>query len=171
MNLLDKVFDNGHRGIFSQPEAIAAIAVSAIASDGYILDEETERVMLLLSEMEMFKSYSEKQITNMLNKLFNTVTEKGINNLVAIANDSLNKEHKETAFILAADLVLVDGVFSGKERVFLLRLCQVLELHQETASKIFEDKLKIHQISKRKSKKQRINQNSEDKSEVEILFD
>ncbi len=161
MSLLNKVFEayNGHQVGFSQPEAIAAIAVSAIASDGYLLEQETERVIVLLSQMEMFKSYSEKQITNMLNRLLNTLSEKGINNLVAIANDSLHPEYKETAFMLATDIILVDGVLSGKEQIFLTRLCQVLEVSTEKASAIFKAKSEIHQVTKNKSKKYRVNQN------------
>ncbi|NES06415.1 MAG: tellurite resistance TerB family protein [Okeania sp. SIO2F4] len=163
MSLLNKVFEayNAHRVAFSQTEAIAAIAVSAIASDGYLLEQETERVIVLLSQMEMFKGYSEKQITNMLNRLLNTLSEKGINNLVATANDSLHPEYKETAFMLATDIILVDGVLSGKEQTFLTRLYQVLEISTETASAIFQTKSEIHQVTKKKSKKYRINQNPE----------
>ncbi len=159
MSLLNKVFEayNAHRVAFSQAEAIAAIAVSAIASDGYLLEQETERVILLLSQMEMFKGYSEKQITNMLNRLLNTLSEKGINNLVAIANDSLHPEYKETAFMLATDIILVDGVLSGREQTFLTRLYQVLEISTETASAIFQAQSEIHQVTKKKSKKYRIN--------------
>lgn len=158
MSLLNKVFGghNAHQVAFSQPEAIAAIAVSAIASDGYLLEIETERVIVLLSQLEMFKGYSEKQITNMLDKLLNMLGEKGINNLVAIANDVLHPEYKETAFTIATDIVLIDGVLSNKEQVFLTRLCQVLEMPAETASQIFQAKSGDNQITKKKSRKQRI---------------
>lgn len=161
MSLLNKVFGghNANRAAFSQPEAIAAIAVSAIASDGYLLDIETERVIVLLSQLEMFKGYSEKQITNMLDKQLNMLGEKGINNLVAIANDVLHPEYKETAFTIATDIVLIDGVLSNKEQVFLTRLCQVLEMPAETASQIFQAKSGDNQITKKKSRKQRISPN------------
>lgn len=161
MSLLNKVFGghNANRAAFSQPEAIAAIAVSAIASDGYLLDIETERVIVLLSQLEMFKGYSEKQITNMLDKLLNMLGEKGINNLVAIANDVLHPEYKETAFTIATDIVLIDGVLSNKEQVFLTRLCQVLDVPAETASQIFQAKSGDNQITKKKSIKQRISPN------------
>ena len=120
MSLLDKVFEvyNGLRVLFSQPEAMAAIAVCAIASGGYLLKQETEGVIVLLSQMEMFKGHSEKQITSMLNRLLNTLSEKGINNLIAIANDSLYSENKETPFILATNIILVDGVLSAKRGGF-----------------------------------------------------
>lgn len=163
MSLLNKVFkgNNTDRAKFSQPEAIAAIAVSAIASDGYLLDIETERVITLLSQMEMFKGYSEKQITTMLNKLLNMLSEKGISNLVAIANEALHPEYKETAFTLATDIVLVDGVLSGKEQVFLTRLFQVLEVSTERASQIFQANYENNQLTKKKSRKYKNNQNHE----------
>ena len=163
MSLLDKVFEvyNGLRVLFSQPEAMAAIAVCAIASGGYLLKQETEGVIVLLSQMEMFKGHSEKQITSMLNRLLNTLSEKGINNLIAIANDSLYSENKETAFILATNIILVDGVLSAKEQGFLTNLYQVLEISPEKKSKIFQAKSQIHQVTQKKSKKYRINENCE----------
>lgn len=163
MSLLDKVFEvyNGLRVLFSQPEAMAAIAVCAIASGGYLLKQETEGVIVLLSQMEMFKGHSEKQITSMLNRLLNTLSEKGINNLIAIANDSLYSENKETAFILATNIILVDGVLSAKEQGFLTNLYQVLEISPEKKSKIFQAKSQIHQVTQKKSKKYRINENGD----------
>jgi len=163
MSLLDKVFEvyNGLRVLFSQPEAMAAIAVCAIASGGYLLKQETEGVIVLLSQMEMFKGHSEKQITSMLNRLLNTLSEKGINNLIAIANDSLYSENKETAFILATNIILVDGVLSAKEQEFLTNLYQVLEISPEKKSKIFQAKSQIHQVTQKKSKKYRINENGD----------
>ncbi|NEP74348.1 tellurite resistance TerB family protein [Okeania sp. SIO2G5] len=163
MSLLNKVLGvyNPNRMAFSQQEAIAAIAISAIASDGYLLDQETERLIVLLTQMEMFKGYSEKQITNMLDRLLNLLSEKGISNLVAIANDVLHPEYKEIAFTLAVDLILIDGVFSGKEQTFLTRLFQVLEVPVEKASAIFQAQSANHQETKKKSRKYRNNQNYE----------
>ena len=163
MSLLDKVFEvyNGLRVLFSQPEAMAAIAVCAIASGGYLLKQETEGVIVLLSQMEMFKGHSEKQITSMLNRLLNILSEKGINNLIAIDNDSLYSENKETAFILATNIILVDGVLSAKEQGFLTNLYQVLEISPEKKSKIFQAKSQIHQVTQKKSKKYRINENGD----------
>ncbi|MGK7922882.1 MAG: tellurite resistance TerB family protein [Trichodesmium sp.] len=163
MSLLNKVFGayNTNRAGLSQPEAIAAIAVSAIAADGYLLDQETERVIVLLSQMEIFKSYSQKQITNLLDRLLNSLSQKGINNLVAIANDSLHPDYKETAFTLATDIILVDGVLSGKEQTFLTHLCQLLEIPRETATAIFQAKSEIHQLTKKKTRKYRNNSNNQ----------
>ena len=100
---------------------MAAIAHTAIASGGYLLKQETEGVIVLLSQI-VFKGHSEKQITSMANRLLNTLSEKakrkGINNLIAIANDSLYSENKETPFILATNIILVDGVLSAKRGGF-----------------------------------------------------
>ncbi|NEP06936.1 MAG: hypothetical protein F6K34_20225, partial [Okeania sp. SIO4D6] len=82
-------------------------------------------------------------------------------NLVAIANDVLHPEYKEIAFTLAVDLILIDGVFSGKEQTFLTRLFQVLEVPVEKASAIFQAQSANHQETKKKSRKYRNNQNYE----------
>ncbi|MDY6806435.1 MAG: hypothetical protein SXA11_21865, partial [Cyanobacteriota bacterium] len=99
MNLLKKKDPTRAKQIsFSQPEAMAAIAVAAVAADGKILEVETERSLWLLSQLELFKGYSEPKIIKIVEKLFNILNEKGLNNLVAIANQSLQSKYKETAF-------------------------------------------------------------------------
>lgn len=141
MNLLKKKDPTRAKRIsFSQAEAMAAIAVAAVAADGKILEVETERSLWLLSQLELFKGYSEPKIIKIVEKLFNILNEKGLNNLVAIANQSLQSKYKETAFTVATDLVFIDGEFSGSEQVFLRNLREVLDIPVEKAGKILDAK-------------------------------
>lgn len=143
MSLLKKIA--GHRGSqfsLSPAEAIAAIAVAAIAVDGYLLDAESQRTIWLLSQLKLFQGYSEQRLTKMLDKLFNTLSDRGLDNLVAIASKSLHPEYRETAFSVATDLVLLNGAISGREQVFLTSLWQVLDISPDTASKILGGKIR-----------------------------
>ncbi len=147
MNLLKKKDPTrAKRTSFSQAEAMAAIAVAAVAADGKILEVETERSLWLLSQEELFKGYSEPKIIKIVEKLFNILNHKGLNNLVAIANESLQSKYKETAFRVATDLVFVDGEFSGSEQVFLKNLREVLDIPVETAGAILDAKIEEHKV-------------------------
>lgn len=148
MNLLKKKDPTRARKTsFSQPEAMAAIAVAAVAADGKILEVETERSLWLLSQLELFKGYSEPKIIKIVEKLFNILNEKGLNNLVAIANQSLQSKYKETAFTVATDLVLIDGEFSVSEQVFLKNLREVLDISVETAEAILDAKSQENKVA------------------------
>ena len=147
MNLLKKKDPTrAKRTSFSQAEAMAAIAVAAVAADGKILEVETERSLLLLSQLEIFKGFSEPKIIKIVDKLFNILNHKGLNNLVAIANESLQSKYKETAFRVATDLVFVDGEFSGSEQVFLKNLREVLDIPVETAGAILDAKIEEYKV-------------------------
>ena len=142
MNLLKKKDPTRAKRIsFSQVEAVAAIAVATVAADGKILDVESERTLWLLSQLELFKGYSEPKITKIVDKMFNVLHEKGLNNLVSIANQSLQDKHKQTAFIVATDLVFADGVFCGREQVFLKSLREVLDIPVDAAADILDAKI------------------------------
>jgi tellurite resistance protein len=146
MSLLDKIFKNQNesRTSFAPTEAFAAIAVSAIASDGFLSDEERQRIVLLLSELQLFSGYSEQRLRELLENLFNLLSVKGIDALVAVARESLPAELQESAFSVAIDLLLIDGVLSAKEETFLTHLWQIMDISAQTASEILDAKLEEH---------------------------
>lgn len=147
MNLLKKKDPTRAKRIsFSQVEAVAAIAVATIAADGKILEVESERTLWLLSQLEVFKGYSEPKITKIVDKMFNVLNEKGLNNLVAIANESLLDKYKQTAFIVATDLVFADGVFCGREQAFLKHLREVLGIPVNAAAEILDAKVEDNKV-------------------------
>jgi len=156
MNLLKKKNPSRAKRIsFSQAEAVAAIAVSAMVADGKILDVKSERTLWLLPQLELFKGYSEPKITKIVEKMFNVLHEKGLNNLVAIANESLQDKYKETAFIVATDLVFADGVFCGREEVFLKGLREILDIPVDTAAEILEAKIEDNRLMTEVGKRQK----------------
>jgi tellurite resistance protein len=148
MSILNKIFKGQEesRIALSTPEAFAAIAVSAIAADGYMRDEERDRIVELLSELPLFQGYSEQRLTNLLEKLFELLSLKGAYSLSAIAREFLPAELQEPVFAVVSDLLLVDGVLSAKEREFLTDLWQWLDIPAERASQIFEQKVEEHDL-------------------------
>ncbi|KKD35684.1 MAG: tellurite resistance TerB family protein [Limnoraphis robusta] len=144
MNLLEKMFgvqETDHRISLSPAEAFAAIAVAAIAADGYLSNQERHRIVEVLLQVYLFQGYSEQRLTELLEKLFNLLSTRGIDPLVAIARESLPAELQETAFTVAVDLVLVDGELSPQEKSFLVRLWNIMDIPVETASQILDLKV------------------------------
>lgn len=147
MNLLEKMFgtQEADRGISLSPaEAFAAVAVAAIAADGYLKTEERQQIVTLLRQVPLFAGYSEQRLAELLEKLFNLLSVKGINPLVAIARESLPAELQETAFRVAVDLVLVDGELTPKERNFIEHLWHIMDIPAEAASKFLDLKIQKH---------------------------
>lgn len=119
----------------SQAEALAAIAVAAVAADGYLLDEERERLFSLISTLQIFKGYSEQRRLKLLEKLFELLRQKGGLSLVYFAKDAIPPQLRETAFGVATEIVLSDGVLTFKEKEFLQHLQETLEIPDSHASR------------------------------------
>jgi tellurite resistance protein len=119
---------------FSEAEALAAIAVSAVAADHFFVDREMETLLTLLSEMPLYQRYSERRLHQMLNQLLERVQVKGTIALVREAKDVLPRELYPKAFRVATEIVWADGVFNRREQEFLNDLQRILEIQTETAS-------------------------------------
>ncbi|MEL7036246.1 MAG: tellurite resistance TerB family protein [Cyanobacteria bacterium J06592_8] len=144
MNLLEKMFgvqDIDRRTSLSVTEAFAAIAVAAVSADGYLTNEERHRIVEVLFQVDLFQGYSEHRLTELLEKLFNLLSVRGLDPLVAIARESLPAEYQEMAFTVAIDLVLVDGELTPKEKSFLVHLWNIMDISVETASQILDLKI------------------------------
>lgn len=141
MGLFSKLFGNLNQK-FSLPEAFAAIAVATIASDGYFLDEERERLLYLLSTLEVCQGYSASQLMSILDKLVEQFRQKGSQDLVERAKKTLPEHLRPIALGMAADLAIVDGNFAPKEHDFLTYLWQTLEIPGDMAWEIIDFKVK-----------------------------
>ena len=140
MGLFDKMFggESQVQEALSQPEAIAAIALAATASDGNLSDEQARGILSLLSGMKLFRYYSSDEINRMFEKLLNILRWEGINALFHSAKESLPYDLRETAFAIATDLVLADGVSPQEELEFLNDLSQDLGISGYIAIQIVQ---------------------------------
>ena len=141
MGLFDGIF-NAERGItevtLSPAEAFAAICLVAIASDGYLSEQEGREMTVLLSRMQLFRSYSSDVMQRLMDKLMSLLKHQGPSSLIHLAKASLPQDLRPTAFALATDLVLVDGTVTSQEQAFLDDLYRILEIPGDTALQIVQ---------------------------------
>lgn len=141
MSLFDKVFGgNMPEGskTLTEPEAFAAIALAASASDGHIADTEVRSIASSLRRMQLFSSYNDDHVIRMFDKLLGILKREGVEALVDSASGVLPQELNETAFATAVDVVLADGVVEDSEKALLAMLQKSLVIDDNTAVKIIE---------------------------------
>lgn len=119
-------------------EAFAAIALAAVSADGYLSDEEAESIPYILSRMNLFQSYANNQMERLFDKLLTIMKTQGVAVLLAAAKTTLPENLEQTAFAIATDLILSDGLVTPEEKIFLEQLYQVLEIPEATAQNIID---------------------------------
>lgn len=141
MGLFDNVF-NVEKGAneleLTAAEAFAAIALVAIAADGYLSDQESREMTMLLSRMQLFRSFSNEVMHRMFDKLLAALKRQGPSELIDSAKSCLPQDLRETAFAVATDLVLSDGTVTTQEQAFLDDLYRILEIAGDTALQIVQ---------------------------------
>lgn len=123
---------------FSPAEAFAAIMLVAVASDGYLSDEEAQGLSTSLSRMQLFRSYPGDVTRKMFDRLLSILQRQGIKSLLNMALAVLPHDLYETAFAMATDLVLADGEVTQEEEELLNDLHRALEIPEEEAIKIID---------------------------------
>jgi tellurite resistance protein len=122
--------------IASPAEAVIAVVLAAVGSDGYVSNEECERAWISISHMQLFRSYSADVVNRMFSKWGGILGRHGFNYVMLIARQSLPLDLRATVFAIAADLVLADGELDPQEEEFLNTLYQLLEVPPEIAQQI-----------------------------------
>jgi uncharacterized membrane protein YebE (DUF533 family) len=117
-------------------EALTAISVLAVAADGQISEEE--RQTLAANHIRLFSSYSREHFQELFKKVLNLSNHYNPAEVFAAAKNTLTPQLRETAFAIATDLVLVDGIFTQEEEEFLVELAEALEISDEMGKKIIE---------------------------------
>lgn len=141
MGIFDGVFgeeQTENRIELKPEEAFAAIALVAIAADGYLSDQEGRDMNHVLSRMQLFQSYSHDVMHRMFDKLLSLLKLQGPSVLIDAAKAQLPQHLKETAFAIATDLVLSDGTVTAQEQAFLDDLYRILEISGDTALQIVQ---------------------------------
>lgn len=142
MGLFDKVFtsdgETDSPQLMGAAEAIASIALVAIAADGYLADQEGQDMTMMLSRMNLFQGYPEDMLHRLFDSLLVRLKEQGPAALVDQAKVALPADLRETAFALATDLVLSDRTVTPQEQAFLDDLYRILEIPGDTALQIVQ---------------------------------
>ncbi|HBK98322.1 MAG TPA: Tellurite resistance protein TerB [Microcoleaceae bacterium UBA10368] len=140
MGLFDKVSQTRQQSevTLGPAEAFAAIALIAVAADGYINDSESQAISMTLSRMQLFRSYPNDVMKKMLDRLLMILQRQGVDVLFNAALATLPDELKETVFAVTADIALADGEVSEEEEQLLNDLYGALGLSEEMALKIID---------------------------------
>ncbi|PNW52241.1 UNVERIFIED_CONTAM: Tellurite resistance protein TerB [Euhalothece sp. KZN 001] len=140
MGLFDRVSGGRRQNnmTLSPAEAFAAIALLAVAADGYLADEEGQVLSTTLSRMQLFRSYPGDVMRRMFDRLLGILNKQGSKTLFNLAVDTLPHDLYETAFAVTTDIVLADGEVTNEEEKLLTDLCSALEIDEKTAVKIID---------------------------------
>lgn len=119
-------------------EAILGIAIVAFLCDGEVLDEEAVAIQEIATGYGLLEDYETEEIQAIIDKLFAIASEQSLGSLLNISLNSLPEDWTETAFEVAATIVLSDEAVDKSEDSFLEALAEALELDQETAQGIID---------------------------------
>jgi tellurite resistance protein len=114
------------------------VAVATVAVDGDVSTDEIRRVAINLGTMPLFRKYDLNDLASTLNKVAGHIKRRGTGPVLDAVKGALAQEQLETAFFLAADLTLADGVIESEERKFLEELQKTLQVSEDTATKIVD---------------------------------
>lgn len=138
MGLFDKVFGGNQSPKMTPPEAFIGVVMSAVAADGMISQEEAISVITILNRMKLYQGKNEKDLRGMLDRAVNTLKSQGPAPLIAAAKETLPADLRDTAFAVAADLVLADGIVEDREKKVLEELQKAMDVPDDVALKITE---------------------------------
>ncbi|HEY9808993.1 MAG TPA: tellurite resistance TerB family protein [Halomicronema sp.] len=120
--------------VLEPAEALMAISILATTADGNLSEEE--KWTLSANHLRIFKSYSSNQFEALLNKVWKLTQKYSSQAVFAAAKVALTSKLRESAFAMAADIVLSDGVLVAEEKEFLLQLWHALDIPDEIGEKI-----------------------------------
>ncbi|WP_414567831.1 tellurite resistance TerB family protein [Nostoc sp. CCY 9925] len=140
MGLLDAVLvtESQTQPVLNSAEAFAVIVLMATAPDGYLSVEQANSITRVLSRTKLFKSYPHEMMKSLLDKILSIFQGDHFNTLFNAAKDSLSQDLRESAFAVATDLVLAEGIVTEEEKNFLNDLYQALGVSRETAIQIMQ---------------------------------
>lgn len=139
MGLFDTLFGGleGSSKLTSQ-EAFAGVLLGASACDGHIADDEVQGLMTALLRMKLYQRFTDKNYSQMFNKLLGVLKKKGVDVLIDACAEALPAELRDTAFANACDIVLADGVVEPDEKQFVDNLQRKLAVPNNTALEIVQ---------------------------------
>ena len=139
MSLFDRTSGSqgGVQNALTGHEAFAVIALIALAPDGNLSQKQASDIYRALSSLKVLNRHSKDEMQSMLDELSGMIRHEGVNSLFDAAKDSMQEDLRETAFAIATDLVLADGILT-EEQDFLTELYQALRIRSEIGQKIIE---------------------------------
>ena len=120
----------------SKAESFAGVVLAVAAVDQDIAEEEKKCIQVTLARMRLFKDWQPKQYNAMFGKLTEILNTQGVDALLEMSIDALSPELYETAFTVSVDVVLSDCVVTEREKEFIPKLQQKLNVSDRLAEMI-----------------------------------
>lgn len=138
MGLFDKITGGGVSAPFNRQESFAGILLSVVAADGHISDEEAQDFNARANRMKLFAEQTGAQFSQMIDRLFQILRKEGPTALMERSAKALPQDLRETAFVVATDLVFADGTVGEEEQALVGRLQQLLGIPDDFAERAVE---------------------------------
>ncbi|MCA9175013.1 MAG: tellurite resistance TerB family protein [Planctomycetales bacterium] len=141
MSLFDEVLGNDsgfEERPFGPQEAFAGVLLCASACDGHIADEEAQTLFNVLSKKRLYERLSSHQFGGMMDRLMGALKKSGPGKLLDKCLPAVPPELRETAFAVAVDIVLADGVVEDDEKTFIDDLMVKMEIDPRRAKTIVQ---------------------------------
>lgn len=138
MGLFDKLRAAGTAvPSFDAQRAVMTIVVAAVKADGAVSRDERLRVASICSGTQLFASNSSDEDSAVI-EFADTVTDQFGDAAIDHAAKDLKPGLRETAFALATDMVLADGVLSEREEDYLTKLAGRLSISEHVVNVVVE---------------------------------
>jgi uncharacterized tellurite resistance protein B-like protein len=140
MGLFDKILggQSSESTALTKEEAFASILLVTVAADGHISDEEAGTFNATISRMQLYRSVTGQQFSQMMDKLIGLLKKHGHQNLLQRAYETLPPDLRLTAFAVCTDLVFADGSVEQEEKETLEDIQSSLQIPEDQAMQIIE---------------------------------
>ncbi|TGG94488.1 MAG: Tellurite resistance protein TerB [Aphanocapsa feldmannii 277cV] len=116
--------------------AFAAVALSAVAWDGFLSREGSRALRHSLDYRPPFNAMGQEEMVKLFDRLLKALREAGPAALLVRASSALNGEERKAAFAVANELMRSDGPLVQAERKLLDDLQHQLELRDHEVEEI-----------------------------------
>ncbi|MDJ0556848.1 MAG: tellurite resistance TerB family protein [Microcoleaceae cyanobacterium MO_207.B10] len=127
-------------------EALGAIALIVIITDGYLANIEVSLLSTILSRIELFSNYPSQVIERMFNKVLTIFNQNGVEILWKMAVKGVHHYLYNSDFALTTDVLLADFDVSEEKEQLLINLCNYLEIPEGKTGEIFQIMLKNQRL-------------------------
>jgi tellurite resistance protein len=138
MGLFDRLTGGSVEAPLNKQEGFAAILYAVIAADGHISDEEVDEFVARISRMKLFADLTQGQFGHILDKIRRTISKKGVSTLITESAQALSPELKETAFVVAVDMIFADGIVEDEEKALVETIQGALEISDSLAAQALD---------------------------------
>ena len=138
MSLFDKVFGGKKAVIANDEEAFMGLMLAAMTADEDVSEVESRRLAESLRRMRLYQDWTEEAYQAASTKLLHLLTQGQYDYFVEACAEILSLDLHDTAFAMACDLILADGVIAEAEQKTMDLFQDRLHLDDDLVLKIVE---------------------------------